>query len=512
MSLNDDIFDIGDLGFDEDQKEQATKIKDENPEKQKYINDNIIAKGYNLEDLSRSITVRTGLTINEISLETLKREVEFYKTQQLKESYKMAKEMKSSKGKKSEGISDLYSQEKFILKTAKNPESDLTKLESEKKRITPVITNAKQETKGGLLSKKTYYIFTISTPEIKAEVERSLEDFEFFHDVLVERYPFKFIPPIFPRDKNKTYSSDLYKRYLNRFLEHISQRKILRTSPITYEFLELNTPQFEIYRKKLEANKFICKYNMENYMTVKGELKFDFSPEQVNIPGTYYKKLEATSSIYENLNKIMGHIVNDLNNLAKHMQLASEAFSALTNYSRESQQDATLINCYEKLKGVFNTWSQSYDKQKFFININFREFFDYMNLEIKNLSFMHQQYSHIKNDYESSGLELLQKKEKLFGGTKYSQWELSPDDLKNVEYLKQNKDQAFKLMLPGMTNLVAAQKVQLAAASFILKKEYERFMKKQGENLKNYLMSLKDKNQEIISDAYALCSLFNIEI
>ena len=469
MSLNDDIFDIGDLGFDEDQKEQATKIKDENPEKQKYINDNIIAKGYNLEDLSRSITVRTGLTINEISLETLKREVEFYKTQQLKESYKMAKEMKSSKGKKSEGISDLYSQEKFILKTAKNPESDLTKLESEKKRITPVITNAKQETKGGLLSKKTYYIFTISTPEIKAEVERSLEDFEFFHDVLVERYPFKFIPPIFPRDKNKTYSSDLYKRYLNRFLEHISQRKILRTSPITYEFLELNTPQFEIYRKKLEANKFICKYNMENYMTVKGELKFDFSPEQVNIPGTYYKKLEATSSIYENLNKIMGHIVNDLNNLAKHMQLASEAFSALTNYSRESQQD-------------------------------------------KNLSFMHQQYSHIKNDYESSGLELLQKKEKLFGGTKYSQWELSPDDMKNIEYLKQNKDQAFKLMLPGMTNLVAAQKVQLAAASFILKKEYERFMKKQGENLKNYLMSLKDKNQEIISDAYALCSLFNIEI
>ena len=295
-------------------------------------------------------------------------------------------------------------------------------------------------------------------------------------------------------------------------MEHISQRKILRTSPITYEFLELNTPQFEIYREKLEANKFICKYNMENYMTVKGELKFDFSPEQVNIPGTYYKKLEATSSIYENLNKIMGHIVNDLNNLAKHMQLASEAFSALTNYSRESQQDATLINCYEKLKGVFNTWSQSYDKQKFFININFREFFDYMNLEIKNLSFMHQQYSHIKNDYESSGLELLQKKEKLFGGTKYSQWELSPDDMKNIEYLKQNKDQAFKLMLPGMTNLVAAQKVQLAAASFILKKEYERFMKKQGENLKNYLMSLKDKNQEIISDAYALCSLFNIEI
>ena len=109
-------------------------------------------------------------------------------------------------------------------------------------------------------------------------------------------------------------------------------------------------------------------------------------------------------------------------------------------------------------------------------------------------------------------MKLLQKKEKLFNGTKYSLWELSDDDMKNIEYLKKNKDSAFKAMLPGMTNLVMAQKVQLASSCFILKKEYERFMKKQGENLKKYLLSLKDKNQEIISDAYALCSLFNIEI
>ena len=90
---------------------------------------------------------------------------------------------------------------------------------------------ATQEKTGGLLSKKNYYTFTVSTPEIKAEDEGSLEDFEFFHDVLVERYPYKFILPIFPRDKTKTYPCDLYKRYLNRF-KHVAQRKILRTSPI----------------------------------------------------------------------------------------------------------------------------------------------------------------------------------------------------------------------------------------------------------------------------------------
>ena len=135
-----------------------------------------------------------------------------------------------------------------------------------------------------------------------------------------------------------------------------------------------------------------------------------------------------------------------------------------------------------------------------------------MNLEIKSLSEINKQFNHIKTDYEKYGLELMQKKEKLFSGNKYNQWELSEDDMKNIEYLKTNKDSAFKAMLPGMTNLVSAQKIQLASSCFILKKEYERFMKKQGENLKKYLLGLKDNNQEIISDAYALCSLFNIEI
>ena len=359
-----DILDIGDLGFDEEEKQE--QVKDENPEKQKYINDNIIAKGYNLEDLSRSITVRTGLTINEISLDTLKKEVEFYKTQQLKESYKVAKEMKAGKSKKDDIITELYSPEQFSIKTQKNPESDLTKLESENKKINPVIIRSMSEIVSGLLSKKTVYRFTISTPEINQNVSRTLEDFEFFHNVLVERYPFKYIPPIFPRNKEKTYSHELYKRYLNRFLEHVAQRKILRTSPITLEFLELSRNEFEMYRKTLEAKKFVCKYNMSNYMTVKGFLQFDFSPEQTSVPDQYYKKIEATSSIYKNLNTIMGKIVKDLNNLGRHMRQASEAFSALKNYSSDSRQDTTLITCYEKLKRILRLYE--FRNKKFIFN------------------------------------------------------------------------------------------------------------------------------------------------
>ena len=75
-----DILDIGDLGVEEQNQQNKGVKKDDNQEKQKYINDNIISKGYNLDDLSRSITVRTGLTINEISFDTLKKENEYFKS------------------------------------------------------------------------------------------------------------------------------------------------------------------------------------------------------------------------------------------------------------------------------------------------------------------------------------------------------------------------------------------------------------------------------------------------
>ena len=90
-----DYMDIGDLGNEEYQNNEENVIVDDGPEKKKYLEDNIISKGYNLDDLSRSITIRTGLTINEISLDFLKKEVEYFKNEQKKEKSKLQKELKS---------------------------------------------------------------------------------------------------------------------------------------------------------------------------------------------------------------------------------------------------------------------------------------------------------------------------------------------------------------------------------------------------------------------------------
>ena len=291
MEENDDMY-LSDIGKEEEKDTYLQQKPEEEIEKKKYIDDHVIAKGLNIEELSRSITLRTGLTINEISLSLLKKEIEFFKKEQKKEASKLEKELSAAnKIQKNDLIKAIFKNEHYQIKVYKQPKNKLLELEDENKRINPIIVDSHQEKSGGLLGKKNTYYFNIKWPELDTLVGRTLEDFEFFKKMLTERYPYKFIPPIFPKSAEKEYSHEIFKRYLNRFLQYISQRKILRTSPITLEFLELDSNSFYTYKKKLNDNKYYCKYNMENYINMKGNLDIEFAQEKINEAEQLYKKI-----------------------------------------------------------------------------------------------------------------------------------------------------------------------------------------------------------------------------
>ena len=110
--MEEEALDIGDLGIQENQVPRV----DETLEKEKYIQENIISKGFKLDDLSCSITAHAWLTINEINLDTLKKEVEYFKNEQAKEA------AKATKLKNLEEI-NLYSSEHYILTTHKQLEN-----------------------------------------------------------------------------------------------------------------------------------------------------------------------------------------------------------------------------------------------------------------------------------------------------------------------------------------------------------------------------------------------------
>ena len=71
------------------------KKQDEDSEKLKYINENIIDKGYNPEDLNAFIINRRACSIEELKLELLKEEIDNFKNEQLKETFTTVKKTMS---------------------------------------------------------------------------------------------------------------------------------------------------------------------------------------------------------------------------------------------------------------------------------------------------------------------------------------------------------------------------------------------------------------------------------
>ena len=96
-------------------------------EKQNYINENIIEKGYNPEELSNFIIRTKGMEINLIPFEELKNLIEEFKNEQL------SKTISSVQSKKDYSF-DIYSPFEYIINTRKQQESEMIKFENEKKK------------------------------------------------------------------------------------------------------------------------------------------------------------------------------------------------------------------------------------------------------------------------------------------------------------------------------------------------------------------------------------------
>ena len=72
-------------------------MEDEQAKKTQYINENIISKGYNPEDLSNFIMKEICISINDITFDKLKIMIDKFKNKGLVDLYKTVKQQNDSK-------------------------------------------------------------------------------------------------------------------------------------------------------------------------------------------------------------------------------------------------------------------------------------------------------------------------------------------------------------------------------------------------------------------------------
>lgn len=414
------------------------------------------------------------------------------------------------KSKKEEQIDELYKPESIEVNLSPKEENKLTELEKNTKKITIKISEENLVTKGIGIFSSSKFTCKIECPELESSVTRTLEDLEWLKNQLNEKYPMVYIPPI--PDKKCLKDAQTVKRYIEKFFNSIIRRKILRTSKIIEEFLSSDDKIFESYKKIMHENVFKLSKNMDNFKSSKESLKFDFKKDQISMPEKHLKKMEPTKALYNSLDSIITSIVTDFNNLNKHMKELSENCGKLYKSSKDTDQNESTKKVFEKLKGIFNSISASYLKHAEFFEKDFREVFHFVNLELNEMNTIFNQYIKKKNEYESLGLDYLNKREKLFNEKKFNKWELTKEDEAKLDSFKDNKEEAFKFICKEMGDNVGKLKIQVGCFCNIAMKQFNHINKYIGEELKAYFESIKEKNKELIEEGFAIGKLINVQI
>ena len=497
--------------------------KEEAEEKSKYINANILAKGYNPEELSNFIMNKLSRRIESLSLDELKNMVELFKDQSLEDTYLNLDINEEKKTKtSSKECNPLYTPTKYTnIKTSIQQDNLLLQLEKEKKNISIKISEPKKEKSSGFFS-KAVFSYKIECPEIKTNVRRTYADFEWLKLQLSVYYTFRFVPPVLKETNfiqmdiiSKQDSEEVAElakiKYLNFYMNSLIKKKIFRTSPILYEFLELNDKDFKDYKDLLNKYKFDLALSLENLKTLKGEINFELKPSDIQNADNFNKKYNNLSEIYNKLDKSILNISNDFNNLELHMKDVSEQYFKLSKELNDVNSATQMKNIYGKLNKIFTSWSISYNRQYTFFKNEFRNVFNYMNLELQEMNNIHKQYLTYKKEYEDFSGKVNKKKEELFNQKDTSKWSVEPGTEDQIPKYINNKKVAFEKMLYEETNLVAQEKRLVACNIYQLFKQYDKLMKNQNDRIEKYFENLKQNNQTIVGDAFNLIKLFSIQ-
>ena len=493
-------------------------------EKMKYISANILEKGYNPEDLSNFVIKKIGKPIESISLDQLKKLIEQFKDQSLVDTYKNldSNQEEEIKEESKDEIEDpFYNTMIYEIKTQLQQDNELLKLDKEKKRISIIVSDPIKE-KSKNLFKKVVYSYKVECPEIKTEVRRTYADFEWLRNILGSYYALRVVPPIMKEAMyfqldivNKKDPEEVIEKakikYLNYFMNSLIKKKIFRTSAILYEFLELNDSDFKKYKDLLGKYKYDLNVSLDNLKTVKGNLKFQLKLSEVKTADLFGKKINEISNLYNFLDKKLLNLASDFLNLEAHMKQIASVFNKLSTALSFNEHSKKMQDIYQKLNAIFNSWSNSYGKQYSFFKNDFKDFFNYINLEIQEMSSIHQNFISYKKHYEDYSTKINKRKEELFNQKDFNKWSVEPGTEEQISKYANNKKLAFEKMLYKETELQYNEKKLVACSLHLMNKQFNKLMKLQSDDIINYFTKMKQENQTIIGDAFNLIKLFSVE-
>ena len=491
-------------------------MSEEIEQKQSYLRENILNKGYDAEDFMsflKSKKGEKGLDLNNWSKYELEKAVtQFVALKKMNSKINLPqrpilnpsekKNINNSSNNSNDNDENNNSEENIIntkdenLKKLNEKYKEYIKAQIKKLAIEPEFIGTKfsettelTETAGieiklsspekieGGIFEKSYVSYLVETNPFGFRVRKRYSDFEWLKNILSNFYPQCVIPPLCKKKFGDRFSEKFVnkrQRLLQKFMEGIAVHPLMRNSQIFFDFISCDNEE-EAEKKKKSYDKMKNPENFKDLKTLEGQVRVSVSKEKEIYLDNIKDNAEIYIEIMHQITKSYKILINLIQQSSEKMNEISELWKKLYESSKLYYDTNNTCETFNMMHKIMKGLSDVENKKSTLMNNYVKEYFIYVRNEFQSMKDLSLKVDKFKESYHSDFTNLNKLKEKLFNLHDITYYELTDkNDLNYKSILLKNKKLAFLKMLPDDTKRVHEVKQNYGAFLNSLISEYER--------------------------------------
>ena len=307
-----------------------------------------------------------------------------------------------------------------------------------------------QKVDNGFFS-KAYINFLISTNPLNFKVRRKHADFVWLRERLSIIFNLNVLPRL-PRKGKVNGDNHIKKRMRNleRFLNYLLKDNLVKNSKIFYDFLTLEKED-DFEKQKKIYNKLKSPTEIREVKTLDGKLKIQVTEQSEK----YFNKIKSNAALNETVLKQINDTFKllklEMNATITRISSFSPMFDKLIKIRKSYLPNNILSQSYMQLKNIFTSWVDILKKQNNFFLKDVKEYLKLLGGNYHHMKELTELVDEQKNYYRKISRNLIAKKIDLYDNRDAADWQLDAQDKKNVKNLVKDKLTAYKKICHNST-------------------------------------------------------------
>ena len=388
-----------------------------------------------------------------------------------------------------------------FLKCQKSETTELSKYND-----IQIIVNDPQKVNNGFFS-KTFINFLITTNPLNITVRRKHADFVWLRERLSIIFNLNVLPRLPKKGKvNEDKHINKRMRNLERFLNYLVKDPLIKNSNILYDFLSIEKEDEFEKRKKKIYNRMKTPIELKDVKTCDGKIRINVTSNKEVYLDNIKNNAAFNETCLKKFNENFKTLKTEMNTVISRILSFGPLFDKLIKISTTYLDNNVIIESYNQMKRIFDACAELFKKQKAFFLNEVKEYLKLLSGNYHHMRELHQIIEVQKNNYTKLSKSLISKKTDLFKKGDTNSWQLDPKEKSKINEFFSDRIASYKRICYKDTINAIQVKEKYGYHLNKIISEYQRLRNINTIENKKKVIEFSKKESEIVNEYFKIMS------